>query len=103
MKERGIEEVLVKKAKKAIDLHNIKSLILGGGVSANRQIRDTFKNLFSSEYPDLSLYLPDPKLSTDNSIMIALAGHARASQALRPTTEDLSTLIASGNRSLSEE
>lgn len=101
--EDSVVEVLVKKTKKAIDIHNIKSLILGGGVSANKQIRDTFTNFFGSEYPDLSLYLPDPKLSTDNSIMIALAGHARASSALAPNLEALSTIVADGNRSLSNE
>lgn len=101
--EDAVVEVLVKKTKKAIDLHNIKSLILGGGVSANKQIRDTFKNFFDSEYPDLNLYLPDTKLSTDNSIMIALAGHARASSALAPNLEVLSTIVAEGNRSLSNE
>ncbi len=101
--EDAVTEVLLKKTERAIETNNIKSLILGGGVSANRYIRDTFANFFSREYPDLALYLPDPKLSTDNSIMIALAGHARASEALAPTNETLSALVASGNRSLSEE
>lgn len=101
--ENAVTEVLLKKTKKAVDTNNIKSLILGGGVSANRHIRDTFTNFFSQEYPDLALYLPDPRLSTDNSIMIALAGHARASQALAPNLEALTPLVASGNRSLADE
>lgn len=101
--EDAVTEVLLKKTEKAVNDLGIKSLILGGGVSANRHIRDTFATYFTREYPDLSLYLPDPKLSTDNSIMIALAGHARASQALPPTPEALLAIIASGNRSLSDE
>lgn len=101
--EDSVVEVLVKKTERAVNEYNIKSLILGGGVSANKQIRDTFTNFFGSEYPDLSLYLPDPKLSTDNSIMMALAGHARAGAALAPNLEALSTIVAEGNRSLSNE
>lgn len=101
--EDAVVEVLMKKTKKAIDLYSIKSLILGGGVSANKQIRNTFLNFFGKEYPDLSLYLPDPKLSTDNSIMIALAGHARVSEALTPNLETLAAIVAFGNRSLSNE
>ena len=101
--EDSVTNVLVKKTQKAVDEHGIKSLILGGGVSANKKIRSTFYDFFSHEYPELNLYLPDPKLSTDNSVMIALAGHARASTSLAPNLETFSTLVASGNRSLSEE
>ena len=101
--EDSVTEVLLKKTEASINTYNIKSLILGGGVSANSYIRNTFTEFFSREYPDLELYLPDPKLSTDNSIMIALAGHARAALALAPNLESLAPLVASGNRSLSEE
>ncbi len=101
--ENAVTEVLLKKTKKAIDTHDIKSLIIGGGVSANSYIRETFFEYFKTEYPDLDLYLPNPKLSTDNSVMIALAGHARAPQALDPNLDSLSILKANGNRSLAQE
>jgi N6-L-threonylcarbamoyladenine synthase len=101
--EDAVVEVLLKKTERAVNQYNIKSLILGGGVSANKQIRDTFASFFAREYPDLGLYLPDPKLSTDNSIMIALAGHARSQAALAPNLETLSSIVADGNRSLSNE
>lgn len=101
--EDAVTEVLIKKTERAINEHEIKSLIIGGGVSANRHIRDTFAEFFNREYPDLALYLPDPKLSTDNSLMIALTGHARATESLAPNLEALGKLVASGNRSLSEE
>jgi tRNA A37 threonylcarbamoyltransferase TsaD len=47
---------------------------------------------------DITVYFPQPGLSTDNSIMIALTGHARADKALLPTGTDV--LRADGNRSL---
>ncbi|OGG85826.1 hypothetical protein A2392_00170 [Candidatus Kaiserbacteria bacterium RIFOXYB1_FULL_46_14] len=101
--EDAVTEVLLKKTERAISEHGIQSLILGGGVSANSHIRDSFTEFFGREYPELALYLPDPKLSTDNSIMIALAGHARSSTPTAPTLEALSLIRASGNRSLAEE
>lgn len=101
--EDAAAAVLLKKTENAVTEHGAKSLILGGGVSANAHIRESFAEFFRFEYPDLQLYLPDPKLSTDNSIMIALAGHARAREALAPNQVDLAALVASGNRSLSEE
>lgn len=101
--EDAAAAVLQKKTEKAVTENRAKSLILGGGVSANTHIRESFAKFFRFEYPDLELYLPDPKLSTDNSIMIALAGHARQASALAPNVAALESLKASGNRSLSEE
>lgn len=100
--EDAVTTVLLHKAEKAIEQHDIQSLILGGGVSANLHIRNMFQEYFNRNFPDLSLYLPDPKLSTDNSVMIALAGHMRAGAALSPN-EALISIRADGNRSLSEE
>lgn len=101
--EDAATEVLLKKTANAVIGHDIESLVIGGGVSANRHIRNTFNEYFTKEHPDLDLYLPDPKLSTDNSIMIALAGHAQLGNALTPDTESLAALKASGHRSLSQE
>lgn len=99
--ENAVTEVLLAKTCTALEKTEARSLILGGGVSANAYIRDTFQKYFSKEYPDLALYLPDPKLSTDNAIMIALAGHAHAKEALE--TAEQASIKADGNRSLSKE
>ncbi len=79
--EDSVTEVLLKKTQRAIDTYEIQTLIIGGGVSANTHIRETFTAFFAKEYPELKVYFPPQKLSTDNSVMIALAGHAHASQA----------------------
>ena len=100
--EDAVAEVLLKKTKEAVSKHGIKSLILGGGVSANTFLRQTFTEHFKAEESEVKLYLPNPKLSTDNSVMIALAGHARAKEALEPETAT-DTIVADGNRSLSQE
>lgn len=96
--EDAVTAVLVKKVSGAIEEHGIATLILGGGVTANEYIRTAFKQLTEQEFRDVSLYIPDRALSTDNSIMIALAGHARIKDALSPTAAQ--SLRADGNRSI---
>lgn len=97
--EDAVTEVLIAKTKRAIDEHGVQSLIIGGGVSANRYIRQQFQTVFKTEYPDLAIHVPESSLATDNSIMIGLAGHARADRALTPSETD--SLRASGAYTLS--
>jgi len=96
--EDAVTEVLLKKTQKAIDEHNIQTLIVGGGVSANTYIREKFSEFFTSNYPELSVYFPPKNLSTDNSIMIALTGHARLGEAKNTSMFD--QIRADGNLAL---
>ena len=57
---------------KAINQTKIKTIVLAGGVSANTYIRDEFYKL---ENLGAKIYMPDPKLCTDNAAMIASAGY----------------------------
>lgn len=47
--------------------HNIKKLVISGGVAANNYI----KNYLTEQLKDIELYIPPPKLCTDNAEMIA--------------------------------
>lgn len=96
--EDAVTEVLVKKTSDAVAAHGAKSLIVGGGVSANQYIKTELNKHFLVEHPDCELYFPTPGLSTDNSIMIALAGHAHANSASNPAAARL--FKAEGNRSI---
>ncbi|MBP6881906.1 MAG: tRNA (adenosine(37)-N6)-threonylcarbamoyltransferase complex transferase subunit TsaD [Candidatus Pacebacteria bacterium] len=97
--EDAVTTVLVKKSLVAIEKHDAKTLIVGGGVSANRHIRQVMEATLLTEYPDVTVYFPPYGLSTDNSVMMALSGHARAAGALAPAATDV--LRADGNKSLS--
>jgi N6-L-threonylcarbamoyladenine synthase len=98
--EDAAVDVLIYKTAKAIEEFSIQSLILGGGVSANAYLRHAASSLSSPQkFPNLKVFLPDVTLSTDNSIMIALAGHARIKEALSPD-EFTENIKADGNRSL---
>jgi N6-L-threonylcarbamoyladenine synthase len=98
--EDAVVEVLTKKLVKAIKEFSINSVILGGGVSANKNLRHAISCLNApTALPHLDIHLPAPELSTDNSIMIALAGHTRYTQALSFETF-IKDVRADGNRSL---
>jgi N6-L-threonylcarbamoyladenine synthase len=96
--EDAVTETLLKKTSTAVANTGAKTLIVGGGVSANQFIKRAFETHFLTEFPDCTVYFPSPSLATDNSIMIALAGHARATSALSPG--GATAIQADGNKSL---
>jgi N6-L-threonylcarbamoyladenine synthase len=93
-------EVLLKKTSMAMEEHGAQTLIVGGGVSANQYFRQEFNRHYLTAFPDTTVYFPNPGLSTDNSIMIALAGHAKAANASNPAAA--SFIKADGNKSLDD-
>ena len=99
--EDAVTEVLLKKTKKAVDEHGIQTIIVGGGVSANTYIKEQFTETFRVSHPDITVYFPPQNLSTDNSIMIALAGHAHSDR--MTDHKKFSTIKANGNLSLETE
>ncbi len=77
--EDTVVEVLITKTKRALEKYQVKSLILGGGVIANTQIRNAFIAI-QKEYPEVSLLIPDMSITTDNALMIAIATYIRATK-----------------------
>ncbi len=76
--EDAVTEVLVTKTRKALKKTGAKTLAVGGGVIANKNIRVKIDKMISREFPDVKLYLPTPNLTTDNAVMIGLAGYFRS-------------------------
>ncbi len=93
-------EVLLKKTHNAITQTGAKTLIIGGGVSASQYFRREFNRYFLEHTPQVTVYFPNPGMSTDNSIMIALSGHARSNHASNPAASRF--IKADGNKSLDE-
>lgn len=91
-------EVLVYKTLKALEKTKAKTLIVGGGVVANTELRKVLTEKVTAKFPAVSLLLSDTKLATDNATMIAIAGYLSisANQKLPP----LSKIKAKGNLSL---
>lgn len=68
-------EVLVTKTIRAIKEYKIKTLIVGGGVSANTYLKETLEEKVKAITPDTIVHFPVKSLSTDNALMIAIAGY----------------------------
>lgn len=73
--ENAVTDVLVHKTGKAIEETNAQTLIIGGGVIANTYIREAFKKV--ANQTGVQLFTPSVSLSTDNSVMIGIAGYLR--------------------------
>ena len=72
MQEQAIEE-LVKKSILACKKYKEKTLVVGGGVSANSQLRKRLQE--EGEKLGLQVYFPDISLTGDNGAMIASEGY----------------------------
>ncbi|OGZ65626.1 MAG: hypothetical protein A2998_00990 [Candidatus Staskawiczbacteria bacterium RIFCSPLOWO2_01_FULL_37_25b] len=72
--QQAIIDVLLKKTIKAVKDYSAKSLILGGGVSANKELRRQFERALNNSTA-VELFVPDANLSTDNALMPAITGY----------------------------
>lgn len=73
--EAAVVDVLVEKARRALDQEGIATLVVAGGVSANRQLRSALEALAVERGG--RAYCPRLAFCTDNGAMIALAGAFR--------------------------
>ena len=71
--EDAVVEVIIKKTKEAVEQYGAETLIMGGGVSANKKIRNDLAEL--AENMNIEFLVPEIIASTDNAFMIALAGY----------------------------
>ena len=94
--ENSVTDVLVAKVKQAMYETRAKTLIVGGGVSANTHIRAALKQLADTE--GFALFVPDKHLSTDNGLMIASAGLLHVATNAKPKVK----LVANGSWSIAD-
>jgi N6-L-threonylcarbamoyladenine synthase len=110
--EDAVIETLISKTKRAIDevskdtfwdrgsskvsFDTLKTLIIGGGVIANKALRENFLKL-KSDYPEIEILIPEKSLTTDNATMIAIAGYIEYLRGNKINKE----LKAQGNLSIS--
>jgi N6-L-threonylcarbamoyladenine synthase len=100
--EDAVTEVILKKTVRALAPSPEGGVVphaflLGGGVSANGHLRTSLSAL-CAHYPDTSFHLPAQGLSTDNAVMIALAGYLAHLRNTPPA--DPHTLVAHGSLNL---
>jgi tRNA A37 threonylcarbamoyltransferase TsaD len=83
--EDAVIEVLVSKTKTAIETSGAKTLIVGGGVIANKLLRKTLVESLS----DTKVFIPNMKFTTDNATMIGVAGYLKINRSNSTYSTDL--------------
>lgn len=68
--QNAVIDVLIHKTKKAAEKYKVKSILVGGGVSANKELRSMLRSMLRNK----NIYLPDLEYTGDNAAMIAFAG-----------------------------
>jgi N6-L-threonylcarbamoyladenine synthase len=113
--QQAVIDVLIKKTMKAAKDYKAKTIILGGGVSANNELREQFENKMEKEVvvnfagakfpttldkPAVRLFVPRPDLSTDNALMAAITGFYHKKEKISPSAGSgrfLREIAADGN------
>lgn len=73
--EEAVVETLLIKCRRALAQTGLERLVVAGGVSANRRLRESLQEMAKVE--GVRLYFPRLEFCTDNGAMIAYAGHQR--------------------------
>jgi len=100
--ENSVIEVLVSKALRAIKEYKAKTLIVGGGVSANKYLQEIMKKevgkINEGKKEKITVHFPSRKLTGDNGLMIAIAGYYQFKN--KKIAKNLNSVKANGNLSL---
>ncbi|HBI25538.1 TPA: tRNA (adenosine(37)-N6)-threonylcarbamoyltransferase complex transferase subunit TsaD [Candidatus Wolfebacteria bacterium] len=75
--QRAVSDVLIKKTLRAVEEFDAKSIMISGGVSANRTLRAEFAASIEKRFP-IKKDRPEllvSEFSTDNALMIAASGY----------------------------
>ena len=79
--QNTVVEIITKKTMKALKEYNVNTLIMSGGVAANKGLREKFEILCKEN--NIKFTVPPIKYCTDNAAMIATAGYFAYKKGLR--------------------
>ncbi len=86
--EEAVVDTLLRKCERALDTTGHRTLVISGGVSANRKLRQRVQALCEARSADA--FYPALEFCTDNGAMIALAGALRIEAGQRDSREGFS-------------
>jgi len=86
--QQSIIDVLIKKTIKAAEKFSAKSILLAGGVSANKELRLQLNEAIK-KLPQTIFYKPEPDYTTDNAAMIASVGYFKARDKIYTKWKDI--------------
>jgi len=73
--QQSIIDVLIRKSIKAAKDYQVKTILLGGGVTANKELRKQIKKAIKRNCSDKIILLPKLHYCTDNAAMTAIASY----------------------------
>ena len=73
--QNAVVDVLVKKTIRAAKAFKAKTILLGGGVAANHELRKRLEANLKKELPNTKYLIPNTRMTGDNALMIAIAAH----------------------------
>ena len=73
--QRAVVDDLVTRTVAAAQQNKVRSILVSGGVAANRELRASFET--EAKRHNLAVFFPSRALSTDNAAMIAAAAYPR--------------------------
>ncbi len=85
--QQAVVDVLVAKCVSAVVASGTRSLVVAGGVGANRRLRETLTDTAARQ--GFEVFFPEPQFCTDNGAMIAFAGACRLAQGAMPGDSSL--------------
>ncbi len=78
--QQAVIDVLIKKTLKAAKEYKVKTIMLAGGVSANKELRKQMAKIVKFQIQNSKFKILDLRYTTDNAAMIAAAGYFKASR-----------------------
>lgn len=93
--QQSIIDVLIAKTIKAAKDYRVKTIILGGGVASNYELRQQFK--VKSSKLKVDILIPEKKLCTDNAAMTGISGYYH----FKEKTKDWDKIEAKANLRIS--
>jgi N6-L-threonylcarbamoyladenine synthase len=73
--QEAVIDVLIKKTERAIERIGAKTVLLGGGVAANNELRRRLQTMCETSIPPQELLVAPKQYCTDNAVMVASLGY----------------------------
>ena len=102
--QQAAVDVLISKTLKAAKQFEPNTIMLAGGVSANKELREQFGKSIQAKFPHIKYQIPDLSLTGDNAAMIAAAAAFRwekmTSEEKKPALDGWKKIQADANLKL---